>query len=253
MPPRRRDVKNIILPSFTLALLNIFRHRLQKTFSRRRQHDGVNCVMTVIRHTLAIYFLSRFKPPSAAQFRGDGAGPGKNTSLTLRSGKHALQFIGQQAARPARIGEIARLKFVFHRCRVFQFKIALLETFHILEALETGDKFIPLRCALVRAEPFKRGAAFFFLVATDATERFIGEGIVAKAAPRQNVIDLVAGVIGDETVRRNGAVAIDALEMLFGHQFKAHQFVIADIAACKISGVLAPLVLDIVAVLNALR
>ena len=42
------------------------------------------------------------------------------------------------------------------------------------------------------------------------------------------MVDLIAGVVGAEPVRRDRAAAVDALEKLFRREFVAEQFVVAD-------------------------
>ena len=150
-----------------------------------------------------------------------------------------------------RIGEVARLELLLDGGGVLQLEVALLQAFHLLVALDARGEGVPLAGSLVIVEPLGRGASALVLIAGDATERLVAIGIVAEPAPRQDMIDLIARVVGGKAVGRDAGVAIDALEVLFLAQFVAQQFVGADGGAENFRSVFGAPILLLVARLDA--
>ena len=100
------------------------------------------------------------------------------------------------------------------------------------------------------ASNHSKACAPLVLIAGDAAERLVAIGIVAEPAPGQDVIDLVARIVGRETFRDDPGVAVDALEILLLAQFVAEQFVGADCRAENFRGFLAAPILLLVAIFD---
>ena len=250
--PGRRDMENIVAASLALALLDLLGDPLQQAFRRRRQNQRVDGVMPIVGDANAADLLLALQSPGAAQLRGDGAGPREYAAFVGLGRKHSFQFVGEQPGRPLGVGQIAGAELVLDILGVLQLEVTLLQAPHFLETFDAGRKRLPVLRGFVLVEPFERCPPALMLIAGDATEGLVAVRIVAEPAPWQNVIHLIASVVGSEAIRRDAGVAINAFEILLLAQFVSQQFIGADGSAQGFRRLECAAILLFISILDAL-
>ena len=170
--------------------------------------------MPIILQTLTILlFLKAFDAQDVAQRGSDCARAGINPASHdwLAIAGHAVfeirigsaQQAEYDAKRVTRIIEIALAELFLALSGIHYEVIALLQTFHVFQAIDLGAKPVPVS-RVVGVLPFEGRAVPFFMVGKSEAQHLVQVGVVGETAEWQDVIHL------DGIIQRKDCLAWDS-------------------------------------------
>jgi hypothetical protein len=211
------------------------RRPVDQGFRRRRDENRVEGMVAIVGNAIAI--VPRFEvlqAEGAAQPRGQGARPRENSPHAGAVGPALVRRIqrfesfSEGAAGPTGVAEIALTKARCERRAVLQQVIALLAPLD-RQRLDRLGEIAPGLGGPLALEPFRGRAVALALIGVRHAQGLVGERIVAKTRPGQNMVDLDAVVARQKLRGFDPLAAIEAAPVLLGPQLETQKLLGAPV------------------------